>query len=249
MTLALPGPASALTPPLHPTNPPPLALLGSLDPATLARLQPRLSTLRLEPGGRLYATHKQGTAAYALRSGILRLERSSHDGGRCIVRLAGPGDLVGLEALLGQPYRADARACGDLEVCRLSRPLVEELCAQHAGLQRELMRQWQHALDEVEDWRVELARGSARERMLRLLLKLSEYTDDLGLIWMPGRQEIGDMLGITLETASRLVSACRQDGLLELVGVRRARLALEPLLQALRAASLGEGGGRRRCWA
>jgi hypothetical protein len=44
---------------------------------------------------------------------------------------------------------------------------------------------------------------------------------------------MGAMLDMTFETASRLVSAARRDGLLEPVDARHARLAMPALLQAL----------------
>jgi DNA-binding transcriptional regulator YhcF (GntR family) len=49
--------------------------------------------------------------------------------------------------------------------------------------------------------------------MLRLLLKLSEFTQD-NRVWLPSRQEMGAMLNLTFETASRVVSALRREGVI-----------------------------------
>ena len=75
------------------------------------------------------------------------------------------------------------------------------------------MQRWQAALDDTDEWLTELLTGSARWRMLRLLLKLSEFGDEKGCIWMPTRQEMGAMLDMTFETASRLISALRRENL------------------------------------
>ena len=69
------------------------------------------------------------------------------------------------------------------------------------------MTRWQRALEDSEAWLADLATGPARRRMLRLLHKLIGLRRrQPALIWMPRRDEIGAMLNVTFETASRLIS-------------------------------------------
>lgn len=216
------------------------ALFGALDDEALARIHHRIADLTLEPGQTLYAAQDSGSAVFTVRSGVLRLERSSEAGDRRILRLAGRTDLLGMESILRQTYATDAVACTEVQVCRIPRVLIDELSAAHPEITRDLMKRWQRALDDADEWLTELARGPARHRMLRLLLKLSEFGDEAGRIWLPTRQEMGAMLDMTFETASRLVSALRREGVLHAVDARHARLDMDVLLQALKA----EGAGR-----
>ncbi len=215
------------------------ALFGSLDEAALQRLHYHIADIHLEGGQTLYSAQQIGSAVFTVRSGVVRMERSSDNGERRVMRLAGGTELLGLEALLGQTYAADAIACTDVTVCRIPRVLIEELTNDRPALTRDLMKRWQRALDEADEWLVELSRGPARHRMLRLLLKLSEYADDRGLIWLPTRQDMGAMLDMTFETASRLISALRREAILEPVGARQARLSMEHLMAALREDNAG----------
>lgn len=212
------------------------ALFGVFDEAMLARLPAHISEQTIEPGQALYRAHEPAAAAWTIREGLIRLERSSERGGRRVLRLAGPGDLVGLEALLGQTHAADAIACTPLQVCRLPRALIDELGATEPALLRDLMKRWQAALDEAEEWLTELSTGDARWRMLRLLLKLSEYGEPDGRIWLPARGDIGAMLDVTVETASRLVAALKREGVMQFADLRHARLDMPRLLAALREA-------------
>lgn len=239
----VPGPSAERRPPYNPQARACLdchvrrsALFGVLDEAAIERLHVRIAEAALEPGQRLYAVNDLGSSAFTVREGVLRLERTSERGGRRIVRLAGPGDLVGLEAMLGQTYAADAVACTPVKACRLPKALVDELSLDQPELLRDLMKRWQAALDEAEEWLTELSTGDARWRMLRLLLKLSEYGTPDGLVWLPARQEIGAMLDITVETASRLVAALKREGVLQTPDARHARLDMAVLLAALREA-------------
>ena len=214
-----------------------LALFGSITEAALEHMHYRVADLQFEPGQPLYQAHEQGGSAFTVREGVVRLERASERGERRIVRLAGRGDLVGMEAMLGQTYAADALACTPVKVCRLPRALLDELAAEEPALLRDMMKRWQAALDEADEWLTELSVGSARWRMLRLLLKLSEFAEADGLVWLPSRQEMGAMLGMTVETASRLVSAQKREGLLETPDIRHARIRMPALLAALKAAA------------
>jgi CRP-like cAMP-binding protein len=215
------------------------ALFGALDEAALAQIHYRIADLTLEPGQRLYTAQDSGNAVFTVRSGVLRLERTSEAGERRILRLAGRTDLLGLEAILHQTYAADAVACTEVQVCRIPRVLIDELSAAHPEITRDLMKRWQRALDDADEWLTELARGPARHRMLRLLLKLSEFGEAQGRIWMPTRQEMGAMLDMTFETASRLVSALRREKVLHAVDARHARLDMDALMQALKDDSAG----------
>lgn len=213
------------------------ALFGVLNDAELAAIHHRIADITLEPGQRLFDANARGTAAYTIREGVLRLERSSERGDRRIVRLAGRTQLVGMEAMLGQTYAADAIACTPVRACRLPRALVDELAQSRPELLRDLMKRWQSALDEADEWLTELSAGSARWRVLRLLLKLTEYGEPDGRLWLPTRGEMGAMLGLTVETASRLVAALKREGVLEPLDARHARVDMPALAAALKAES------------
>jgi len=215
------------------------ALFGALDDQALAGIHHRIADVSLEPGELLFAANQHGQAAYTLREGVVRLERASERGARRIVRLVGRSALVGMEAMLGQTYAADAIACTPLRACRLPRALLDDLGSQNAELQRNLMQRWQAAVDEAEEWLTELTAGSARWRLLRLLLKLSEFGDADGRIWLPSRQDMGAMLNMTVETASRGIAALRRDGVLQPVDPRHARVDMPRLLERLNVAATG----------
>ena len=213
------------------------ALFGVLSESDLGQIHHHIADIRLEPGQSLFTANDRGTAAYTVRSGVLRLERSSDRGERRIVRLAGRTTLVGMEAMLGQTYAADAIACTPVQACRLPRELIDQLAARQPDLLRDLMKRWQTALDEADEWLTELSTGSARWRLLRLLLKLTEYGEPDGRMWLPSRQEMGSMLGMTVETASRGVAALRREGVVEILDAHHARIDMPSLGAALKAES------------
>ena len=211
------------------------ALFGVLDEDGLDSIHTHIAELELAAGSVVYGRGNDGAAVYTIRAGIVRFERFTERGDRRIVRLAGRGDLIGQEALLQRPYSDEAIACTPVQLCRIPRTLVDTLGEQPGKLPRELMLRWQRALDDAEAWVADLSAGPARRRLLRLLLRLADHADAGGTIWMPRRDEIGAMLDMTVETASRLVSTLRREGVLELTSMRTARLDTATLQRVVRA--------------
>ena len=210
------------------------ALFGALDTPALDQIHVHIADIRLAPGQTLYSAQGPGQAAYTVRAGVMRLERSNERGDRRILRLAGRSDLIGMEAMLGQSYAADAVACTEVQICRLPRTLLDDLSRAEPGLMLDMMKRWQRALDDADEWLTELCAGPARHRMLRLLLKLSEYADGQA-VWLPSRQEMSAMLDMTIETASRLVSALKREGVLDALDQRHAVIHMDILLAALKS--------------
>jgi len=219
-----------------------LALFGTLSEQALDCIHVHIAAQRLEPGQALYDIGQQAETLFTVRSGVVRLERVNASGERRVVRLAGRGDLIGLEALLKQPYGSTALASTPLEVCRIPRGLVAELSQSHSGLATALMQRWQHALAQAEEWLAELSMGPAQRRVLRLVHKLSQYAqgdEQQPWIWLPTRGDIGAMLNMSMETASRAISALRRQGVLLQVEPQRARLDLALLQASLRSDERG----------
>jgi len=211
-----------------------VSLFGALDQAGLDYIHAHIDSIELPPGKTLFEAGVHGAVLYTLREGIVRFERVTERGDRRIVRLAGRGDLIGQEVLLRRPYADDAVACTPVQLCRIPAHLVDGLSSQNPALVRELMARWQRALEDSEAWLADLATGPARRRMLRLLQKLAEHAGPDGPIWLPQRDEIGAMLDLTVETASRLISRLKREGVLELMGQRLARIDRPALQRALR---------------
>ncbi|MES9966951.1 MAG: helix-turn-helix domain-containing protein, partial [Sedimenticola sp.] len=78
---------------------------------------------------------------------------------------------------------------------------------------QELLSRWQRALTEADAWLTELSTGSAKQRVARLLLRLvrDEEASECELF---SREDMGAMLGITTETASRTIAEFKRQSLL-----------------------------------
>ncbi|MES9848028.1 MAG: helix-turn-helix domain-containing protein, partial [Candidatus Thiodiazotropha sp.] len=87
------------------------------------------------------------------------------------------------------------------------------LSKENPALHRELLNRWQRALKEADAWLTELSTGSAKQRVARLLLRLVKDTQ-MSECNLFAREDMGAMLGITTETASRTIAEFKRQSLL-----------------------------------
>ena len=187
-------------------------LFAGLDATECECLHHPIDDFSLPPHSTLYHAGKPAQYLYTVRSGLLKLVQYLPDGRQRIVRLLRATDVTGLEALLGQTYQHDAIVLQQAEICRLPLDLVQSLDRENPKLHRELMTRWQRALIEADAWLTQLSTGSARARMARLLLRLAR--PDGRPCTLFGREDMGAMLGVTTETASRIIAEFRRGGVI-----------------------------------
>jgi CRP-like cAMP-binding protein len=164
--------------------------------------------------GTLYRFGDAADYVFLLRYGLMKLVRYSAAGEERIVRLARAGDTIGLEALTGDSYRHAAKAISVSALCRVPKKVIlEEKQAEPQFIDR-VMVEMQREIEQADLFLTELSTGSAEARVARLLLYLSEREDERACT-LPMREEIGALLGVTMETASRIVADLRRRGLVQ----------------------------------
>lgn len=184
--------------------------LGELDTI----LQP-IDNLHVPQNAVLY---EQGAAApyvYTLRHGLIKLKVDLPNGGQRIVRLLRPGDVAGMETLVGERYHHTAIALHDADVCRISREVVLQLDKTNPSVHQALQQRWQRSVDQADHFIVALSTGPAEARMARLLITLG-CDSTLSETLLPSREDMGALLGITTETASRIMAEFRRRGLIHI---------------------------------
>ena len=193
------------------------ALFAGLTLDDFEHIHEPIVQVGLRAGEALYRTGEAGSRIYTLRHGLIKLVRYLPDGTQRIVRLIRSSDVTGLESLLGQPYEHDAIAIQACELCCLPHTVVNELSRRNPALHQELLQRWQRALAAADTWLTDLSTGSARQRVARLILSLSDG-EDPPRCQLFGREDVGAMLGITTETASRTIADFRRKGWLKDAG-------------------------------
>lgn len=188
-------------------------LFANLNEQDFKRLHEPIHQYAYPPGSSLYIEGEAGSTLYTIRKGLVKLVQYLPDGNFRIVRLVQASDVIGLETLLDQPYQHDAIALHETEVCQISTDAVNQLARENPSLHRELLKRWQQALGDADAWLTQLSTGTARQRVARLLQRLARKQNNQSF-QLFSREDMGAMLGITTETASRVIAEFKRQSLL-----------------------------------
>jgi CRP-like cAMP-binding protein len=164
----------------------------------------------------LYRTNEPGEHTYMVRRGLVKLVQYSAGGAERIVRLVRRSEAFGMEAVLGQPYKHTAIAISDCDLCQIPASRIRDHQRENPNFAMDLMRSMQDALDKADTFLLELSTGIAQARVARLLLFLSVGAS--GECPLISREEMGALLGLTTETASRAVAELRRKDIIQVVG-------------------------------
>lgn len=180
----------------------------------LADFHTWIDDLTIPAGGIVFNAEAPADGVYCIRAGIVKLVSYSNAGAQRIVRIVKRGDVAGMEAVFADAFDHTAVAVGEVVACRIPVDNFRRMIEANPTLQRRLLEKSQQALREAEAWLAELAGGTAqaRERLARLLLRLREGQSER--IHRFNLEDIGAMLGITMETASRVLADFSRQGLL-----------------------------------
>jgi CRP-like cAMP-binding protein len=188
-----------------------LVLFGDLTAADFNLIHLPIEDVELARESTVFKSGDDGRHVFTLRSGLVKLVQFLPDGQLRILRLVTPGSTFGLEALLGRNYAHTAIVLERAMICRIPRQVVERLQRETPRIHTRLMERWQASLDEADGWLTELSAGKTTERMARLLLRIAEKDDTATAF---SREDLGAMLAVTMEHASRTVSEFRRNGVI-----------------------------------
>lgn len=190
------------------------------------------------PGATLFVEGQIPRGVFVLCSGKVKLSTSSRDGKVLILKMAAPGEMLGLSAVIsGGEYELTAETAMPCQVNYVAREPLLELLQRYgeAGLRsaQALSREFQAAYRDIHD--LILARSSAG-KLAKLLLSWTPPTSNGKEVRVSSgltHEEMAQMIGASRETVTRLLSDLRKKQLIRLEGstlVIRNRMALEAMV-------------------
>jgi CRP-like cAMP-binding protein len=180
----------------------------------------RLASLRRSTS--LFAQGQVADSLYFIEEGMIKLTRTNERGNRIILSIAGPGDVVGEEALAtnSQAYHAYAEVLTPAIVFRVPRETLAEAINRNPELASALMaaviEQKRVLAEKVEL----LCLHDVEYRILHYLATLSSLVKPAGEgegYQLPITQlELADLIGATRETTSTTLNQLERRGLVKL---------------------------------
>lgn len=182
----------------------------------------------------IYGEDEPSEYVYQIVRGSVRSYKLLSDGRRQIGAFYLPGDVFGLES--GPAHRLTAEAVVDTTVRLVKRRSLEEAAKNAVQVARSLWSMTAGELRHAEDHMLLLGRKNAMERVASFLLEMDRRLAVAGMMALPMcRRDIGDYLGLTLETVSRALSQLHSQGVLGFSGARQIVLRNRQRLRSMDA--------------
>lgn len=195
-----------------------------LNPATLKDFNAVRSTATYPGGAVLYIEKQDSRGVFVLCAGEVKLTISSSAGKMLILRIAKPGEILGLMAVLANtPYEVTAETLHPCQVAFIRREDFLKLLAKHPEMHEGVVKQLSSLYSGAcEQLRTVGLSASAPEKVARLLLdwaSAGKQTKSGTQIKVPlTHQEIAEFVGTTRETVTRTLSEFKNKHLVVLQG-------------------------------
>ena len=169
---------------------------------------------------------------YIIRTGRVKILRSSSQGKEQIIKILKPGDLLGFEVFYdGRVYKNTAVAMEECELCYIDKNIFFQILEKEPSVAKKFILAMGEELNHAYERIGNLGLLNAREKLAHLLFTLAnEYgvKSDGGvkLNLTLSRLEIAELLGITQETSIRLLKSFKEDGILD---IRRKEIIIKSL--------------------
>lgn len=209
------------------------AVLNDEELASLARFS---RTMTCDAGETLFFEGDETADCFIVKRGALKLYKLMHDGRRQIIGFLFQGDFLGFGP--SSEYQYTAEALEPVETCSLRTERMRELVSVYPKLSNRLLNLASLELATAQEQMLLLGRKSAQERVASFLLWLSRRAADrhvtAHLVQVPmSRADMGDYLGLTMETVSRAMTKLKTTGVIGLKPGNRVQIKDMDMLVAI----------------
>ena len=157
---------------------------------------------------------------FAIKSGAVKTFGSTRDGREQITGFHFAGELIGLDAIGNNRHNCNAVALEKTVVCAMPYQNIEEIGTQIPGIHQEITRLMSKEIRNDEEMLMAMGGMRAEQRvacfLYNLYRRLLTRSSDSCTVRLPmTREEIGNYLGLSLETVSRRMSSLQEDGIIK----------------------------------
>lgn len=171
----------------------------------------------------IFQTGDELTALYAIRSGTIKSYTLSESGEEQITGFHLPGDLIGFDAIMEMKHTGFAQALETSMICEIPFDVLDDLAGKMPKIRHQIMRMMSNEIKSDQEMILLLSKMSAEEKLAAFLHNLAQRYSERGFsarefrLTMT-RGDIGNYLGLTIETISRLLGRFQKSGMITVKG-------------------------------
>ena len=201
-----------------------LCLPIAMDVKDIEKLDSIIQRTRpIQSGEHIYRTGEPFKSLYAVRSGSIKTYLVDEDGVEQVTGFYLPGEVLGFDGIGSHTHGCNVVALETSTACEIPFDRLEELTLLIPRLQHHFFQLMSRQIESDHQMMLTLSKKNAEGRIATLLLSLSRRFGRRNLspnaMRLPmSRMDIGNFLGLTIETVSRTFSRLHKEGVISVDG-------------------------------
>ena len=198
------------------------SIFCDLDDESMSLIDQCKVTNEYKKGQTIFSQGNPPFGLYSIQSGKVKVFKLGNDGKESIVRIAGPGDIIGHRSLFSKEiYTVSAAVIEDASICFFDKKYIYQILENKPSVALNLIAKLSQDMGIAHDRNASLSQKSARERLAELFL---DFRKNYGVEEEDGRwrleiklnrDEIASIVGTAHETIIRLIAEFKDEGILE----------------------------------
>jgi len=196
--------------------------LKSLNKEELVRISACKTSRIIKKGEVLFEEGDHINGVFCISDGICKVSKMSSNGRDQIIHLVHKGDILGERSLINDEVaNLKATAINDMEVCFIPREEIIRDLARNSEFSMNVLKDLASSLKSADNVIVDMAQKTVKQRLAEMLINLEEkFGHDLNNILNIhlSREDIANIIGTATESAIRLLSEFKKEGVISLKG-------------------------------
>ncbi|GIU10363.1 electron transport regulator A [Shewanella morhuae] len=177
----------------------------------------------IQKGEQIFKSGDILKSLFAIRSGTIKSYTITEQGDEQITGFHLAGDVIGFDGIHAQQHQSFAQALETSMVCEIPYNILDELSGAMPKLRQQIMRLMSNEIMSDQEMILLLSKKNAEERLAAFISNLANRFGSRGFSHKEfrltmTRGDIGNYLGLTVETISRLLGRFQKAGLIEVNG-------------------------------
>ena len=194
-------------------------LYAGLSEGQVCEIRGMLSRHVSEARDVLFRSNDPAQHLFMIRSGQIKLTTSGVDGNEHIIGLVGAGYLLGFDNVGAAVHSYTAECLTPTVVCKIRHRDMMRVLEENPKVSLNVLQAINEQLIQARSLIRVLGQKSSMEKLGSFLLILAPHeTDDAPEELLPlhlSRNEIAEVLGLTVETVSRIMARLQRDGVID----------------------------------
>ncbi len=173
-------------------------------------------------GDIIFNENEMLNGVYCVREGICKLTKMSENGKDQTIKLLGEGELIGQRSIISEERtNLSAIALNDVKVCFVPKEQILSNIKSNQEFSFKVLQSLAQDLREAEDDLINMAQKTVRQRLAEALIYVSKsfgVNEDGYLSVNLSREEYASIVGTATESAIRILSQFKKEGLISTQG-------------------------------